>query len=440
MYSIQYDGNGADNPNGMGTIDAGTGIKSIKQTDIIEGDRIMLLASNFKRAGYGFAGWSTNSSATVSSGDRIYGPMETISAPAYNGTNITTLYAVWIPAETNGNSPIYIQDWNGCPSLTSARFDATTGAITAGSIIALTDKRDNEVYAIAKLADDNCWMIENLRLGHDGTVGQNRNDSTITNQSLSQGYGGTTGVYGNFVGLAEPDNSTRFDNSTASNSIYKSSANPPIDTYDPLTNTLEDIGTTDGPAKRFPRYRNENTDSMVDGITYTQSYTNASAPTESGTNYRTSSNLYSLGHYYTWAAAIANTNYYDTASDSEAAGTSICPSGWHLPSSGNANKEFGKLAKSYGGTGGGQIKEASYDLLDRFRTFPNNIVYSGNVFTDSVINRGTAAFYWSQSANNSSFAYMLDLSQVSSYPQIQPSDRADKSMGFSVRCLISGQQ
>ena len=33
-----------------------------------------------------------------------------------------------------------------------------------GETTALTDNRDNQTYAIAKLADGNCWMIENLRL------------------------------------------------------------------------------------------------------------------------------------------------------------------------------------------------------------------------------------------------------------------------------------
>ena len=103
-----------------------------------------------------------------------------------------TFYAVWVPAKKDGsNNPVYLQDFttSDCNTLTKANFNSSTGVIIPGSVIALTDKRDNQVYTIAKLADNNCWMTENLRLEHAGTVGDNINDSNVTNQSLSQGYG-----------------------------------------------------------------------------------------------------------------------------------------------------------------------------------------------------------------------------------------------------------
>ncbi len=444
LYSIQYDGNGASNSNGMGTTDQSTGIKSVKQTNVGEGDPVVLLASNFKRAGYGFAGWSTNPNATVTSGDKIYGPMETISAPAYPSSgNIITMYAVWVEAEKDGsNNPVYLQDFTAsdCNALTKADFNTSTGVITPGSVIALTDKRDDEVYAIAKLADNNCWMIENLRLEHEGTVGNNKNDSSVTNQSLSQGYGGTTGTYGNFVGLAASE-SANFSNTTTSLSfadggIYKSSLASPTDTYNAATSTLEDIGTSNYPDYRFPRYNSNNTQSLVDSTTYTQNYSNPSSPSDSGTNYRTSSNIYGYGNYYTWAAAMANTNYYTRGSStSEAAGTSICPSNWHLPSSNGTAKEFGALSASYGGTGNNQngIAQSGNIMSGRFRTFPNNFLYSGCFSGSSANNRGTHGYYWSRSTYTNNFSNRLFLDSSIFYP----SDvNGNKYLGFSVRCLI----
>ena len=435
VYSIQYDGNGASNPNGMGTTDSSTGVKSVKQTNVGEGDPVVLLASNFKRAGYGFAGWSTNPNATVTSGDTIYGPMETISAPAYPASgNIVTMYAVWVAAEKDGsNNPVYLQDFTAsdCNALTKADFNSTTGVITPGSIIALTDKRDDEVYTIAKLADNNCWMIENLRLEHAGTVGNNKNDSSVTNQSLSQGYGGTTGTYGNFVGLAGPESANFSSSSTTANSIYKSSANPPVDTYDPANNVLEDIGTSNYPAYRFPRYNNLNNSSALSSPTFTENYANASSPSTSGT-YKTST-VSSYGNYYTWAAAMANTNYYTSSSTSEAANTSICPSNWHLPSSNGTAKEYGTLSTSYGGNGSNQSGVGTGDIMsNRFRTFPNNFLYSGYFSGSSAYNRGSSGSYWSRLASSSYGSYYLYLYSTFLYPSYV----LDKYVGFSVRCLI----
>ena len=429
IYTIQYDGNGASNTNGMGTTNATTGVKSVAQTNVGEGDAVVLLPSNFKRSGYGFAGWSTSSSATIGGSDTIYGPMATIEAPAYpnDGTNIITMYAVWVAAETDANDePVWLQDFGTteCSALTAATFNSTTGEITAGSVIALTDKRDNEIYTIAKLADGNCWMTENLRLEAEGTVGNNTNDSSVTNESLSQGYGGTAGTYGTFVGLATAE-TANFTTNTTANSIYKSDGSG--DVFDSTAGTLMDIGTSNYPAYRMPRFNHQNTNSMIDNTTFTQNYANASSPSTSGTYY--GANVYSYGNYYTWAAAMANTGYYTSSSASEALNTSICPSGWHLPSSNGTAKEFGKLSIALGGSGSNQSSTA---LSNRFRAFPNNFLYSGYFNGSSALSRGTYGYYWSRSAGSGSYAYRLLLFSTN----LNPSSSYNKYFGFPVRCLI----
>ena len=445
VYSIQYDGNNANNPNGMGTTDQSTGVKSVKQTNVGEGDPVILLASNFKKAEYGFAGWSTDPDAYTHFTDNdntndsiIYGPMETIDAPAYptNGTNIITMYAVWVPAETSSGNPVYLQDFttSDCNALTKANFNSSTGEITSGSVIALTDKRDDEVYTVAKLADNNCWMIENLRLEHAGTVGNNINDVSVTNESLSQGYGGTTGTYGNFVGLAASE-SANFSNTTTSlgfadGGIYKSDGSG--DVFNSANSTLEDIGTSNSTGYRFPRYNNSNNSSALSSPTYTENYGNASSPSTSGT-YKTST-VSSYGNYYTWAAAMANTNYYTSSSTSESANTSLCPSNWHLPSSNGITKEYGTLSASYGGTGSSQngTTQSGDIMSNRFRTFPNNFLYSGLFSGSSAGSCGTAGVYWSRSAYSNSSSYDLNLNSTN----LGPSSVGNKYYGSSVRCLI----
>ena len=96
--------------------------------------------------------------------------MSTINFTAgqYSGTNNgLSLYAVWVPSAGT------IQNWTGCSTM-------TTGQVTA-----LTDSRDNNTYAVAKLKDGKCWMIENMRLGGSSPTTLTPADSIVaTNTTL----------------------------------------------------------------------------------------------------------------------------------------------------------------------------------------------------------------------------------------------------------------
>ncbi len=135
-------------------------------------NRLMLEAPNFVNPGYGFIGWNTKPDGS----GIMFGPNETLIASDYSesvdqgGMNPTTLtqdmryklateglsfYAQWAPSVGD------MQNWTGCSSL------------NVGDVIALTDTRTdtinlNPTYAVAKLADGKCWMIENLRYAGAG--------------------------------------------------------------------------------------------------------------------------------------------------------------------------------------------------------------------------------------------------------------------------------
>ncbi len=381
-----------------------------------------LLASNFSRTGYGFAGWSDAYDYATNANAHFYGPQEyiTFTAGQYSGTDAgLSLYAVWVKSAGN------IQSWNGCSSLT--RADQATN-IFSQSITALTDQRDSQTYAVAKLADGQCWMIENLRL-------ESTNSDNSTG-ALAQGYG-TSATYGNFSGLADAE-SANFSNSTTANSLYYSG------TQDGTARI--DIGTTNSPGYRMPRYNNTNTSAR------------ASSPT--GNN----SAMYSYGNYYTWHAAIANTNYNGTNNQSTT-GTSLCPAGWHLPTGG--------MAYASGNTSGVNVTgdtstfrefyNLGYDIMGStttayedspnsgyayyssnttnsngdtatkaFRKFPNNFLYSGYFGTSSANHRGSYGYYWSSTALNSSFSYNLYLGSSYVYPG---TDYYNKGNGSSIRCV-----
>ena len=357
-FVIRYNGNNA----------TGTTTMSVRH-EVAENEDITLYASNYSRSGYGFLGWSTtqinpdaSNASTLIANATIFGPNETITASA-SVLNQTfpadvTLYAVWIKSAGN------LQGWAGCSSM------------SAGDVTALKDTRDDQVYAVAKLADGNCWMIENLRL-----------DSTnSTDSSKAQGFGG------NFWGLATSE-STTLTNSPIENSLY---------TPDPLSTTKKIIsGANIG--YRIPRQDSYSVSLAVqDMISSNQ-------------------NVYSYGSYYNWPSAIANTNDFASKSDSENIGTSICPAGWRLPT-GDTNGETGTLNSV--------INNDSQTDSVGYRKYPNNFIYSGYV-SSSVYQRGTHGIYWTQSSSDSTRANSLYFSSEFSYK----SAWSNKTIGISVRCV-----
>ena len=343
---ICYSNNALDNVEGtMG-----------KQPNATSGSTVTLLASNYSRQGFGFAGWNT---APDYSGTN-YGPNEDVTMPADMSHGLP-LYAMWV------KSSGVMQGWNGCARL------------NIGDVTALTDARDNDTYAVAKLADGKCWMIENLRL--DNTADHN------TDGTLAQGYNSS------FIGLAEPE-SADFSNPTTPNSLYTTETG------------VEGKNTISGnnQSSRFPRYNNNNTSQRATNTT------------------NTNANTYSYGNYYTWHAVIADTTHYTSGNHNT---TSICPTGWHIPT-GNTSGEYYTLNTN--------ANSGATNTSTGLRSYPTNFLYSGYFLTSSANYRGRYGYYWSSTAYVDSTSYSLTLNSTSVYPGMLNSI---KYYGYAVRCLLS---
>lgn len=326
-----------------------------------------LYASNFSRTGYGFAGWNDKFDYS----GNYYGPNETITVTSDITTNGLSLYAVWIESADS------LQNWPGCSDLAS------------GAVTALTDERDDNTYAVAKLADGNCWMIENLRLENTGAHN--------TDGSLAQGYNSS------FIGLASPE-SADFSDSTTANSLYS--------TDNSTTATI----SGDYQSYRFPRYNNENTQSR-----------------QSSSDYSKRGSTYSMGNYYTWSAAIADTTNYSGGNHNT---TSICPAGWHLPTGANRVGEFALLDIGLGGTG--TTSNTNTDLTgavmsNRYRSYPNNFLYSGYISGSSVSDRGNSGYYWSSYVFYYTGSFRLNLTGTAVWPAVE---NVSKYLGYPIRCMI----
>ena len=425
-------------PNGS-NVDGTMGCQSISDSDT----SATLLASNFSRTGYGFAGWSNKYDYATNpnqEGIKFYGPQEdiTFTAGEYTGSNNgLALYAVWVKSEGSIQNQDKVA--SVCSSLTTAPTDGTANL---SSVSAFTDSRDNNTYAIAKLADGKCWMIENLRLEADDT-------RTPEKQALAQGYG-TSATYGNFSGLANAE-SANFSNSTTANSLYYSGTQ----SGDATVN----IGTSNDPGYRMPRYNNWNNQS-----------TSANRPqnptTNSATNSTTNASMYSYGNYYTWHAAIADlTN--NSANNQSTTGTSLCPTGWHLPTGGSAYasgstsgvnvtgdtstfREFYNLGyktmdevktayedtpnNGYAYYPSNTTNTANKTATQALRSFPNNFLYSGRFYTSSAYFRGGNGYYWSSTACGYNTSYNLDLNSSNVHPGTTDNI---KYYGVSIRCTLS---
>ena len=319
---------------------------------------VNLYASNYKRSGYGFAGWNTEPDGSGTS----YGPQETITNPTSGSTDKLRLYANWIPSAGT------MQDWNGCSSM------------SVGDVTALTDSRDNDTYAVAKLADGNCWMIENLRL--DNTAELSATNTNNPSLPITNVYDETNPVTSNHLSPTTDPYQTRWC-STNSDACSNQS----------LINTNN-----------------------------TTLFTN-----NTSADYSTLSNVYSLGNYYNWYSATAGNgkNGSDYGSGYTAPGD-ICPAGWRLPTGKPSGGELSTLNTA--------VNNGDTNDSEGLRAYPVNLVQSGYVSDVQVYNRGSYGYYWTSTPFDSSDKItVLELSRSRVYPGTSAFYKYD---GLPVRCIV----
>ena len=389
---------------------ASTAVGTMGRHSASDGNTVKLFASNFSREGYGFAGWSDAFDYATNPNAHFYGPNEDITVPTGTTANGLALYAVWVESagtmQANGASV--------CNSLTAATYndegdsDESTWSISANlnSISALTDTRDGNTYAIARLTDGNCWMIENLRLADKDS---NNNDVILSSANTNSPSLPLTNVY---------DTNTTSNHLSPTSSIAYTEGTAPEGWCSANSAACDDQS----------RIRTDNT---ADRATYITT-TNMSSH---------SVNLYSYGNYYNWYSATAGNGTY--AKNGGTTDGDICPTGWHLP---NRHPEFGLLSNSLGGyksaEGVAQYMSGSTTptgaiMQERLRHFPNNLLYSGTVSGSSISRRGNGGYYWSSSGNGYNNAYDLFFNSNNT-PGVYPGNGTiGKYSGNTVRCMVA---
>ena len=179
-----------------------------------------------------------------------------------------------------------------------------TEVIGEGSQTELIDIRDNKVYWATKLADNHCWMTQNLDLDLDS-------NRTYTHWDTDLGW-----TVMDEEAEWKPERSTINFSGTAVDE-WK---------YNGYTSYSANPGNI--------YYYTSNSD--ADDIRYNSLQECISAGHDDCTHYH-------AGNYYNWSAAVANNDTSNLVEQYENAPNSVCPTNWRLPISTNQNKELEAL-------------------------------------------------------------------------------------------------
>ena len=250
-----------------------------------------------------------------------------------------------------------------------------------GAQLQVIDIRDDKVYWIAKLADNNCWMTQNLDLDIDDT-------RTYTHYDTDLGW--TTGDETATWKPTEGHSTINFTGTTVDGWVNSNtepySANPGNIYYYAPNPTAKDIV-----------------------------YNSLQECINAGYN---DCLHYHIGNYYNWSAVVANNNTSTLTSNN--APNSVCSSNWKLPMAKTVN-DFATLAETY----------------DLYGPNTSKLRISPIYFTRAGLFNGAIAYapgynwYWLGTPSGVSNAYAPIF-----YGNIFSTTNADlKSYGFPVRCL-----
>ena len=243
----------------------------------------------------------------------------------------------------------------------------------------VTDSRDGKQYTVAPIGSD-CWMTTNLDLA--GGTALSADDTDVASAYISS--------------------------FTTSNNLTKSG------------NTIV-----------FPA---STTDSGFD----TNNYSYVANSGNASSNCSNAPGCYS---YYSWDAATLGSGR-TIATDNTNAEQSICPKGWHLPTTYNGNPndstDFRKLMIALGGSSSIQTYNRSTTptgatMSSALQASPNNFLRAGGYSNGSFSNGGSYGYYWSSTSfSGSSYAHFLLFYSSSVYS----ANYGSRSAGYPVRCVL----
>ncbi len=257
----------------------------------------------------------------------------------------------------------------------------------AGAMKSLRDTRDNTYYRVKKMADGNCWMVDNLALN-------------LTQSYTGKPSWGTTPV--------TVSGSTGSVNNVPQQIVNNNTAN-------------QGQIPNNGSAK----------------ASYLYNWCAALADTSSAC-----ASSVAAVQYNTVISGVRDTSGTATT---QPAVTGICPAPFRLPKGGaNATtasdpttsaSEFIKLDIAMGGTGIGRTSANTYSLFTgTAATNTNWLGVLSGYYNSGFYGQGSYGHWWSSTASSGSSAYHLNLGSGST--EVYPAYSYNKIYGFAVRCVL----
>lgn len=282
----------------------------------------------------------------------------------------------------------------------------------------LIDVRDDKVYWVAKLKDNNCWMTQNLDLDLSHEVALTSETSDIDPTTYN------TGIYTQANGYSKDDATGVV--SWLPSTIVNVDGTPTqrADTIvmngDSVPNWVNDYihPYSADPGERY-WYTNPST--------YNEhNYTSLGTCANNNNNDTVGCQHSHFGNYYNWSAAVANNNTSGYRSGTLT--NSVCPKNWDLP----VNGAYGALMQAQDVWSGSSNVYADGGF-NNLRVAPLYFQRFGRVFDGSLNYLGSYGNYWSSTVSDTGHAYSLGFDGSN----IWPSDYNNRLDGYSVRCMAN---
>ena len=267
----------------------------------------------------------------------------------------------------------------------------------------LIDIRDGKLYWVAKLADGNCWMTQNLDLDIP------ESGLSVTNTDITEDW----------------NNSSEYPPETTKTSTPDSISYQSTQSYDPGLYARRDPLSTVDCSMASSSFSNCAATEFVDvSSMQPMEEINSSGEVIQGNYYDAH---YLIGNFYQWNTATAGTGA--STAMGENATDSICPKGWRLP----INSNTGEEAYSYSHLLNAYNLPSSSSEVDKLMVAPFYFMRSGYIYDGGIMSSGAAGHYWTSTTSPSMQGFARELTLSSTV--FSSTGSTPKSWGASVRCL-----